>query len=129
MKPGTLHSALSTLANQVNRWFLLLTALLLGGFLALAMWQLWLRPAAEVRMEGIALGPVQLSIHDLAAIFMIASLAVAVLTNTWPFFVFRGLWPSVVVLLPGDLPADVARDHRARAGGRGLRSRPRGDLH
>ena len=65
-----------------------------GGFLALAMWQLWLRPAAEVRMEGIALGPVQLSIHDLAAIFMIASLAVAVLTNTWPFFVFRDLWPS-----------------------------------
>ena len=45
-------------------------------------------------MEGIALGPVQLSIHDLAAIFMIASLAVAVLTNTWPFFVFRDLWPS-----------------------------------
>ena len=84
----------STLANQVNRWFLLLTALLLGGFLALAMWQLWLRPAAEVRMEGIALGPVQFSIHDLAAIFMIASLAVAVLTNTWPFFVFRDLWPS-----------------------------------
>src|SRR5215208_306680 len=30
----------STLANQVNRWFLLLTALLLVGFLALAMWQL-----------------------------------------------------------------------------------------
>jgi hypothetical protein len=84
----------STLPNRVNRWFLLLTALLLGGFLALAMWQLWLRPAAEVRMEGIALGPVQLSIHDLAAIFMIASLAVAVLTNTWPFFVFRDLWPS-----------------------------------
>ena len=25
---------------------------------------------------------------------MIASLAVAVLTNTWPFFVFRDLWPS-----------------------------------
>jgi hypothetical protein len=84
----------STLANQVNRWFLLLTALLLGGFLALAMWQLWMRPAAEVRMEGIALEPVQLSIHDLAAIFMIASLAVAVLTNTWPFFVLRDLWPS-----------------------------------
>ena len=54
----------------------------------------WLRPAAEVRMEGIPLGPVLLSIHDLAAIFMIASLAVAVLTNTWPFFVFRDLWPS-----------------------------------
>ena len=84
----------STLANQVNRWFLLLTALVLVGFLALAMWQLWSGPAAEVRMAGIALGPVQLSIHDLAAIFMIASLAVAVLTNTWPFYVFRDLWPS-----------------------------------
>ena len=86
----------STLATWVNRSFLLLTALLLGGFLALAMWQLWLRPAAEVRMEGIALGPVQLSIHDLAAIFMIASLAVAVLTNTWPFYVLRlkDLWRS-----------------------------------
>jgi hypothetical protein len=86
----------STLANQVNRWFLLLTALLLVGFLVLAMWQLWSGPAAEVRMEGIALGPVQLSIHDLAAIFLIASLAVAVLTNTWPFYVLRlkDLWRS-----------------------------------
>ena len=84
----------STLANWVNRFFLLLTALVLAGFLALAMWQLWSGPAAEVRMEGIAFGPVQLSIHDLAAIFMIASLAVAVLTYTWPFFVFRDLWPS-----------------------------------
>ena len=86
----------STLATWVNRSFLLLTALLLVGFLVLAMWQLWLRPAAEVRMEGIALGPVQLSIHDLAAIFMIASLAVAVLTNTWPFYVLRlkDLWRS-----------------------------------
>jgi hypothetical protein len=84
----------STLANQVNRWFLLLTAVLLVGFLALAMWQLWSVPAAEVRMEGIALGPVQLSIHDLAAIFLIASLGVAVLTNTWPFFAFRDLWGS-----------------------------------
>ena len=84
----------SSLANRVNRSFLLLTALLLAGFLALAMWQLWSGPAAEVRMEGIALGPVQLSIHDLAAIFLIASLGVAVLTNTLPFFVFRDLWPS-----------------------------------
>ena len=84
----------SRLANRVNRWFLLLTALVLAGFLALAMWQLWSGPAAAVRMEGIALGAVQLSIHDLAAIFMIASLAVAVLTNTWPFFVFGDLWPS-----------------------------------
>src|SRR5215213_5510285 len=86
----------SPLATWVNRWFLLLTALLLVGLLALAMWQLWSGPAAEVRMEGIALGPVQLSIHDLAAIFLIASLAVAVLTNTWPFYVLRlkDLWRS-----------------------------------
>lgn len=84
----------STLGNWVNRSFLLLTALVLAGFLALAMWQLWSGPAAEVRMEGIAVGAVQLSVHDLAAIFLIASLAVAVLTNTWPFVVFRDLWPS-----------------------------------
>ena len=84
----------STLANWVNRSFLLLTALVLAGFLALAMRQLWSGPAAEVRMEGIAVGAFQLSIHGLAATFMIASLAVAVLTNTWPFFVFRDLWPS-----------------------------------
>jgi hypothetical protein len=86
----------SPLATWVNRSFLLLTALLLVGFLALAMWQLWSGPAAEVRMEGIALGPVRLSIHHLAAIFMIASLAVAVLTNTWPFYVLRlkDLWRS-----------------------------------
>jgi hypothetical protein len=83
----------SELATWVNRSFLLLTALVLAGFLALAMWQLWSVPAAEVRMEGIA-WPVQVSIHDLAAIFMIASLAVAVLTNSWPFYVFRDLWRS-----------------------------------
>src|SRR5215213_9570208 len=47
----------SRLANRVNRWFLLLTALVLAGFLTLAMWQLWSGPAAAVRMEGIALGP------------------------------------------------------------------------
>jgi hypothetical protein len=83
----------STPANRANRWFLILTMLLLAVFLVLVMWQLWLRPAAEVRMEGIS-WPVQLSIHDIAAILLIGSLAVAVLTNTWPFFVYRDLWPS-----------------------------------
>lgn len=82
------------LATQVNLWFLLLTAVLLVGFLTLAMWQLWAGPAAEVRMQGIALGPVRLSIHDLAAIFMILSLAVSVLTNTWPFHKFGTLRES-----------------------------------
>lgn len=84
----------SKVANAVNRTFLGLTVVLLAGFLGLAMWQLWSRPAAKVRMEGSSLGPVQLSIHDLAAILLIASLGVAVLTNTWPFFTFKQLWPS-----------------------------------
>src|SRR5829696_5971058 len=115
------------LATWVNRSFLLLTALLLAGFLALAMWQLWSGPAAEVRMEGIAFGSVQLSIHDLAAIFMIASLAVAVLTNTWPFYVLRlkDLWQtgrffygvifilmSVGIAVPLLVARVVARDHK-----------------
>ena len=81
----------TALANRVNRWFLVLTVLLLAGFLALAMWQLWWGPAGDVRMEGIALGPVELAIHDIAAILFIASLGVAVLTNTWPFYKFSDL--------------------------------------
>lgn len=75
----------SRLADLVNRTFVVLTLALLVGFLALVMRQLWLVPAAEVRLPGIVLGPVQLTVHDLAAIFLICSLAVAVLTNTWPF--------------------------------------------
>jgi hypothetical protein len=47
----------SRLANWVNRCFLLLTALVLAGFLALAMWQLWSGPAAEVRMGASRWGP------------------------------------------------------------------------
>lgn len=83
-----------TLATWTNRAFLLLTALLLGGFLVLAMWQLWAVPVAEVRMEGISLGAVNLAIHDLAAIFLISSLAIAVLTNTWPFYSSKDLRKS-----------------------------------
>jgi len=86
--PGT------ALANWMNRAFLLLTAVLLAGFLTLAMWQLWLVPADEVTMEGLTIGPVQLTIHDLAAVFLIASLAVAVLTNTWPFYRLADLWSA-----------------------------------
>ncbi len=72
--------------DAVNRAFVAVTMLTLLGFLVLAMRQLWLVPADEVTMAGLSLGPVQLRIHDLAAIFLIASLAVAVLTNTWPFY-------------------------------------------
>lgn len=81
----------NTRADKANKWFLRLTALALAGFLTLTMWQLWSGPAAEVRMQGIKWRSVDLSIHDLAAIFMIVSLAVAVLTNTWPFFRWKDL--------------------------------------
>ncbi|MDQ7991436.1 MAG: hypothetical protein AAGC63_01025 [Propionicimonas sp.] len=114
----------STPARWVNRVFLLLTALLLVGFLSLAMGQLWGVPAEEVTMAGISLGPVQLAIHDLAAIFLIASLAVAVLTNTWPFYRFGDLWSAgrffylvvfalmtIGALVPVAVAAAFAPDH------------------
>lgn len=81
-------------ADLVNRAFVVVTMVLLVWFLALAMRQLWLVPADEVTMEGLSLGPVRLTVHDLAAIFLICSLAVAVLTNTWPFYRLRDLHGS-----------------------------------
>lgn len=103
------------LADTVNRAFVVLTMVLLLGFLLLAMRQLWLVPADEVTMEGLSLGPVQLPIHDLAAIFLITSLAVAVLTNTWPFYRLAGLRASgrsaylviVVLMVLGPVVAAV----------------------
>jgi hypothetical protein len=103
------------LADTVNRTFVILTMVLLLGFLVLAMRQLWLVPADEVTMEGLSLGPVQLRIHDLAAIFLIASLAVAVVTNTWPFYRLADLRASgrlaylviVVLMVLGPLVAAV----------------------
>ncbi len=74
------------LADLVNRGFVVLTLAVLVAFLVLVMRQLWLVPAAEVRLPGVVLGPVQLTVHDLAAICLLCSLAVAVLTNTWPFY-------------------------------------------
>lgn len=92
--------------DAVNRVFVAVTMLTLLGFLVLAMQQLWLVPADEVTMDGVGLGPVRLRIHDLAAIFLIASLAVAVLTNTWPFFRLadlrtsgRSAYLAIVVLM------------------------------
>lgn len=84
----------SRLSVLLTRAFVVLTLLLLAGFLALAVRQLWFVPADEVTMEGLRLEPVQLTIHDLAAIFLICSLAVAVLTNTWPFYRFADLRES-----------------------------------
>lgn len=108
----------TALADTVNRAFVVLTMVLLLGFLVLAMRQLWLVPAEQVTMEGLSLGAVQLRIHDLAAIFLIASLVVAVMTNTWPFYRLADLRSSgrlaylviVVLMVLGPLvAAGVAR--------------------
>lgn len=82
------------LADLVNRTFVVLTLGVLVAYLALVMRQLWLVPAAEVRLPGLVLGAVRLSVHDLAAICLLTSLAVAVLTNTWPFYRFSRLRTS-----------------------------------
>lgn len=52
----------------------------LAGFLRLAMWQLWAPEADAVTMGGIF----QLRIHDIAAIFLLSALAVAVWSHAWP---------------------------------------------
>lgn len=76
--------------DPISLGFVLVTAGTLLAFLALAMWQLWLPPADEVTMGGISLsglplvGDVQVTIHDLAAIFLICALAVAVWSHGWP---------------------------------------------
>lgn len=75
--------------DRVTLGFVVVTAGTLLGFLVLAMWQLWVPPVDQVRMQGLALtlpwvGQVQLRIHDLAAIFLICALAVAVWSHAWP---------------------------------------------
>ncbi|MGJ9371625.1 hypothetical protein [Nesterenkonia sp. CF4.4] len=74
--------------DRLNRAFVLATMLTLIWFLALAMRQLFLVPAEEVRLQGV--GP--FSVHDIAGIFLISSLVVAVATNTWPYYRMRDLW-------------------------------------
>lgn len=71
-----------------HRVFVAVTQLTLLGFLALVTWRL-MEPADSVQMQGFALGPLNPTVHDVAAIFMIASLGVAVWTNTWPFVSWR----------------------------------------
>lgn len=70
--------------------FVLVTFGTLLGFLGLAMWQLWVPPVEEVTLGGIALtgvpvvGVLEVTIHELAAIFLICALAVAVWSHAWP---------------------------------------------
>ncbi|MHA7156230.1 hypothetical protein [Arthrobacter sp. TMN-50] len=73
--------------------FLVATVMVLVAFLALAAQQLYF-PAGDVTMAGLTHLGIPLAIHDLAAIFLIASLFVAVITNTWPFFRFDALRES-----------------------------------
>lgn len=75
--------------DRTTAAFIVLTSGTLVAFLTLAMWQLWVPPVDEVRLDGLALtlpglGAVGLSIHDLAAIFLISALAVAVWSHAWP---------------------------------------------
>jgi hypothetical protein len=68
-----------------NRVFVVTTALVLVGFLALAVLQLWVPTPEQVRMDGV--GP--LRVHDLAAVLLIGALAVAVWSHAFPEAVAR----------------------------------------
>lgn len=72
--------------DPITLGFVMVTGATLLAFLGLAMWQLWVPPAAEVTLGGIVLPvlDVRLRIHDLAAIFLISALAVAVWGHAWP---------------------------------------------
>lgn len=64
--------------------FVLITVGGLVAFLALAMWQLWIPAADAVTMNGIGIGEFRLRIHDIAAMFLLLALAVAVWSHAWP---------------------------------------------
>jgi hypothetical protein len=70
--------------HGMNKVFVILTAGVLVAFLGLAMWQLWVPAPGAVRMEGFEVFGVQVRIHDLAALFFMAALAVAVWSHGWP---------------------------------------------
>ncbi len=78
-------------ASRLVLAFVVATGAVLAWFLALAMAQVWVGPADQVTMPGVTIGPLQLSVHNLAAVFLIGALAVSVLTNTWPFYRFADL--------------------------------------
>lgn len=87
VRAGTLRSVFTAasrtrLREMLNQAFVILTQLVLVLFTVVSMVQLWAVPADQVTLEGVTLGPVQLRIHDAAALFMIISLMVAVLTKT-----------------------------------------------
>jgi hypothetical protein len=72
-----------------SKAFVVLTAVVLFLFIGLAAWRLYRPTAGEVTMDAFSLGPVDIRIHDLAAILLIAALAVAVWSHAWPEVVAR----------------------------------------
>lgn len=70
--------------NRLNLVFVLVTGGVLMAFLALVMWQLWVPAADEVTLEGVRVAGRQVRVHDLAAIFLICALVVAVASHAWP---------------------------------------------
>lgn len=78
-RSGTLRTA-----DRLGRAFVVVTLGVLAAFLALALWQLWWPPADEVTLPGVQVFGVRATIHDLAAIFFISALVVAVWSHAWP---------------------------------------------
>ncbi|MGV1009811.1 MAG: hypothetical protein ACOYBY_14550 [Dermatophilaceae bacterium] len=72
-----------------SQGFIVLTGGVLFLFLTFAAWQLYLPEPGKVTMDGFTLGPLNVRIHDLAAILLIAALAVAVWSHAWPTVVAR----------------------------------------
>ena len=98
-------------ASLLVRVFVGTTAATLVGYLVLTMTQLWSGPADQVTMTGVRIGALTLAIHDLAAVFLIGALAVAVLTNTWPFYPFAelaGTWRRAYLVIFVGMTAGAA---------------------
>lgn len=69
--------------------FVAVTMAVLLAFLALALWQLWVPPVEAVALDGLGVGGLRVRIHDLAAIFLLAALVVAVWSHAWPLAAAR----------------------------------------
>jgi hypothetical protein len=70
-----------------GRWsqgVVVLSVAVLAAFLLLAAIRLYAPAVDDVTMDGFRVGSVALRIHDLAAILLICSLAVAVWSHAWP---------------------------------------------
>lgn len=87
--------------------FVAVTVAALVAFLALALWQLWVPPVDGVTLNGIGVGDLRFRIHDIAAIFLLSALAVAVWSHAWPQASARRVGQ-------GPDPGDMAMQNRYR---------------